>query len=1370
MKSDYLFLLTGLYLILTLYCENSFAGSVNTDLERIYIAEHLTVNDGLSHNEVTSIIQDNLGFLWLGTHGGLNRYDGYNFLKFKPDPENRENSIVSTSIEKLFEDSHENIWIGTKSGGISRYSLQKETFTNYTYAKNIAGSLSDQRVISFFEDNKKRIWIGTWSGGVNVYNYKTDSFTHYLHDQNVGSIIQTRDERIWAASYTGLWCFNEDEGLFNKVPLPANYSQIEWVKLIEDGNKPIIWIGGWESDILQYNYLTGNFKNFGNISGSNEVLKHTYSLFIDSKSHLWVGTWGQGLYQFDSKSGKFIKIALQPDDIGYSANLVILDIFEDKDGYLWVTTSGNGVFKINTDPFFFSYLDNYSDIASWMKGTDIVYIKRDQKERMWLGTSRKGLFFIDKKGLMKQVKNKNGNSVLKVSTIYRLQNDKYWVGYDGELSEVEWTGENAVLTPLSEIYKIPALRNFLKIISLHQENDTVWAGTQQSGLLKLLFKDNELIILNYYKSDLQKPNWLHDNRITRIFTDQYGKRWVATYNGLYIHENNGSFININKRIAGDGALTSDIIIDVARDNSGNIWLGTPNGINCIKKRKDGLYQHQYYNAESGLSGNYINAILVNELNQIWVSTNVGISRINQKSGHIYNFHACEGIRVNKFTERSAFIDGELFHFGGSGGIVSFNPVKLNEIQSTPDMVFTEMRLFNKKLKVGEEIKQRVLLDRSINHQEEILLSHDQNDISFEISVLDFDAPELNQYAYKMEGLEDLWVDLGNRNWITFNDLKPGNYKLHVKGANDKNVWNEEGRQVSIIVQPPWWMTWYAYIAYASIIFIIVLVIRYIAIRQERLSRNIDMLRLKNEQEKEINEMKLRFFTNISHEFKTPLTMIICPLKEMLSGNYNVKIPEGLYRKLNVIQKNAIQLQNLINQIIDLRKIDTGNVKLNMTDTHLKEFIEEIAISFRELAQINNKKFTINFNLKDLIIHTDKNKLETIINNLISNSFKYTSEGGRIDVQVRDDDHYFFIEVKDDGKGISEKNLSKVFDRYFQDDNNTENNSSGIGLALVRQMTGLLNGKIEVDSERGAGTNFRLIFKKYDKGLQHDVETAKPAFPNYLKPGLNDHLMSVYDKVKKQKVTFNNSILIVEDDNDLREYLEHLFEEKFTVISASDGEIGYQKALKARPDLIISDIMMPKIDGLELCDKIKSSTILEELPVILLTAKSTDHFKLIGASIGADDYISKPFDPDYLVTRVLNILNSREVLKEHYIKKIKLEPGNIEINDHQKEFIEEAIRIIEKNIDNPHLNARFLAEQLNLSQSTLYRKLKVITGMSITGFIRNIRIKRAAQLLKDGSRTIGEIAYEVGFSDLKYFRKNFEKLFNMSPGQYRSSIQ
>jgi len=1351
-------------------CLAVYPVSGNNDSSNDYIVDQLSVSDGLSHNEITTVIQDQLGFIWMGTRGGLNRYDGYSFLKFKPDPENISNSIISTSIEKIFEDSRGNIWIGTKSGGISRYSLQEEAFTNFKYEKDDPTSLSDQRVISFFEDDHKRIWIGTWSGGLNLYDYSTNTFTRYLPGDNVGSVTQTRDGRIWAATYHGIWFYSEQEDRFNKISLPVDYMRYEWVRIAEDPLEAALWIGGWECGVLKYNYQDGRIKEFDEIKNKEETLNNVYSLLIDTENNLWAGTWGQGLYMLDRKKEVFIEFELQPDEEAYSANQVVLDLFQDKDQCIWVGTNGNGVFRISDNRYFHNYLQTHQDVTDWLRGTDIGLIQRDEQDRFWLGSSRKGLFFIDKNGNFRKVSHKTGTEINKTNVLYRLHNGSYWIGFDGSLAELKWPGNDPLLYPVSELYNNPQLEEFSKITTIIQKGDTIWIGTQQNGLLKLLLQGNRIKVLSHYTSDLTRENWLRNNRITCLMADASQQIWVGTYHGLYLIKDDSSFVNINNKLPGNRSLTSEIILDLAQDENGNIWLGTPNGLNCIKKQEKGMYSLEYYDAGSGLSGDYINALLIEGSDNIWVSNNIGISKIDLKKGEINNFFESEGIHVRKFTEKSAYKDGEIFHFGGFGGIVTFDPknVKLN--RRIPEIVFTEFQINNKELEVGEEFNNHVLLNKSINYIDKITLAHDENDISLGISVLDYNAPERNSYAYKMEGLEDGWVNLGNRHWIAFNNLKPGEYRLHVKGANNNNIWNLDGIELHITVRPPWWLTQLAFFIYASVILGIVLVIRFIAVRQERLSRNIEILQIKSDQEKEINEMKLRFFTNISHEFKTPLTMILCPLQEILSGDHNIRIPEILSKKLLMIRRNATQLLDLINQIIDLRKIDTGNMQVDISQTDLKEFIREISISYEELARINHKTFHAETHLQDRLIWTDKSKLETIINNLISNSFKYTSEGGKIILKASDNEDHFIIEVTDDGKGISEENISKVFDRYFQEENNTGKSSSGIGLAIVKQLVEILQGEIEVESRVGVETRFRIILKKGKDHLSDGAsEITKIAPAKFRKLELASRYMPVPGKIKKQKTSDHHLIMIVEDEDEMREYLDQLLSGKFKVKTASDGEEGYQKVLEHKPDLVISDIMMPNVDGFELCERIKNNPVTEDIPVILLTAKSADQFKILGTRMGADDYISKPFDTDYLTAKVVNMLNARKMLKEHYAKKIKLEPRDVEINDHQKELIEKAIRIIEQNIDRPELNAQFLAEQLHYSQSTLYRNLKRITGQSITRFIRTIRLKRAAQLLKDEDKTISQIAYEVGFSDIKYFRKNFEKEFNVAPRKYRKSI-
>lgn len=1337
--------------------------------ERSLLKNFLTVENGLSHNEVTSIVQDNDGFIWIGTRGGLNRYDGYEFKIFNQEPGD-SNSLVNPSIESLFVDSKGNIWIGTKSGGVSKYDPDTECFKNFaTNYKQENKLLPDNRVLAFYEDSMGRIWMGTWRRGVVVYDERKDTIYQYLDNTSVRSIEGSTGGNIWVGANNGLFKFRENNGAITQQKIPANNFWCSELKF--DKKRNVLWITA--RGLIKYNVTTNQWKRYeiGDAYGASTV--HSYeSICLDKQGKIWLGTWGTGFYFFDPAKEVFQRYLIYPENRAtlnkdYDA---VLDIFQDKDGNFWLGTNGGGLCVL-TPKLEFHTVGYHPELNKGLINTRIMSVVDGHDGNLWLGTIGSGLIWSPDRENFYPVDyppgvNKSRFFIIKY--IYQDKDNRIWAGTNVGTFYIHFIDGVPNLINAAEKYRNNSILGRQAVSFLDAEN-MLWLGTLQNGLFLLDKRNNYKTIRHLIKHNSASGN-LNSNRISFLFNDSKDRVWIGTYNGLHIFNSSDSTVQIAEdyfKISGD--FSGNIITCIDEDIDGNIWVGTPNGLNRLTEIAPGQFSVTIFEEDKGLASNFIKGISHDSKGNVWISTNSGISKFVASDSTFINYNEMDGVRGKNFTEASVFRNerGELF-FGGTSGLTYFQPHEIKALPKSDSPVFTGLKIQNQPVAIHQKLGSKVVLSHSILHTGNLVIPYHYNNFEIQFSALDYKSMGKNKYKYLLEDHDENWNFIGERNFINFNNLKPGEYILNVKAANSNNVWNETPRKLKIKILPPFWQTWYALTIYILVVIAIVTIIRWNAVKQVRLANKLEMAKLQHDQDRKISEMKFQFFTNISHEFRTPLTLILAPLKEILSNEQKSKLSEDVVHKIGIVQKNATRLMKLVNQLLDFRKAETGNMKLMASNSNIEAFVREVCLPFYELAKINEIHFDVHSTLQSKQLWFDREKLEVVLNNLISNAFKYVQNKGHIEVALFEEEDEILLSVSDNGPGIHSAEIKHIFDRFYQVEKNDNYGSSGIGLALVKRLVELHKGSITVTSEPNVNTEFVVALPKGNAHLAADeMVHAENTKKNFVKsePVVANRLKQ-RPKVKPKS---DECILVVEDDIEVNHYLESLLQTYYRVETAFDGSSGYNKALEIKPDLILSDVMMPKTDGFELCKKIKSNDEISTIPVILLTAKSAANFKLLGIQTGADEYISKPFDPDYLIEKIRHLLENRKKLQKQFSKSVRLEPADVEITSSEEQFIQKAIALIENNLQNHAFNSEVLASEMNMSSSSLYRKLKALTDSSTAEFIRSIRIKRAGQLLADKERTITEIAYDVGFSDVKHFRTVFQKHFGCSPSEYRGKL-
>ena len=1318
-----------------------------------YTVEYLTTKEGLSSNYVTKIISDDLNTKWIATENGISKYNGNDFEIIKPGPLYPQ--LLNENIETLFRDSNNIIWIGTKSGGLSSINPVNNETKNYNL---IIGMSSDFnfRIFSINEDKIGRIWVGTYSKGVYVFDPKDSKLIYHFNDgENIGSIINDKEGNIWFSSLGNI-----------------NFFDLNKDKLMSYDTNSSKTIGDIVEDVKRNKILfissTGVLREFDKKNKKIKEIKKIESTFnpsmsIDNEGKLWVGTWRHGLYVSDSNIENFKKINLINAESGklpinYSS---INHIKHSTNNTTWLSMANGGVVILSPKRIFQS-IESIELGNSKLKDKNITSVFKDDKN-LYVGTLYSGLFKIDENGKTSLYEDTIGD---KINTIGRYNN--YIITGTKKALYIIDTKTNKIFKRNLSANNNKLAQNQITVFFIDSSNN-ILIGSQQYGLF---ITDEKGLFNNQFKRIKSGNSFNNSRRITGIRQDELDNIWISTYNGLYLLSEN----NKMTRYSDFSKITlPNIINDIIIDEF--IWLGTPNGLYKLDyKSKDqnnnfALNINQIINKKNGLNDEFINSILKvkkknSDTSSIWMSTMSEIVNYNRVTGGITHFNEQDGLKVTMFNLRAAHnYNNKTLYFGGNDDLTYASLDKINHIQETGNLIFTDLKINNNKVYPNQELNGRILIKKNLAYLDQITLSNKEK--SFSIGFVNNDYKEKSKYAYKLIGYQDQWINLGYQKEVDFTGLSSslfsnGNYKLQIASSLDNINWTNSA-EILINVKPPLFLSLPFLIIYILIIiFIIYLILRYY-LEGIHLKNSLVNIEMDKKRELKLTETKLSFFTNISHEFKTPLTLIISPLQELLN-NYDIKAE--ISSKLITAEKNANKLLNLINELLDFRKADHGLLKIKVVNGDFTNFSKEIFLLFSELAK--SKKIEYHFHSKQEVINFpfDRNKMEIVLSNLISNALKFTPDGGKIDVYVKSINGFCICTIKDTGIGIPINDIDKVFDEFYMVKREINSNTvgTGIGLFLSKKIIELHHGQIDVLSEYGIGTeiiasinmdpaNYREIDLNFKKS--EDISSYK-----HNEDSLNLTNLNIESK---------ETLLIIDDNKDIRTYLRSLLSNEYHILEAENGDLGCIAATQKMPDLIISDIMMPVKDGITLCSELKNNLSTSHIPIILLTARNSTLFEISGLESGADDYITKPFNANIVKARIKSLLDNRTSTRKHLLNKVRFEPI-IEVNDKDIEigFIEKAITLVEENIQNTNFGIDKMTDYFCMSQSTLYRKIKSLTGLSLTAFIRSIRLKQAAFLISTTDTKLSYICYEVGFNDYKYFRTSFKQQFNCLPSKYKNS--
>jgi len=1370
--------LFGLTLIMFFLTTNVYSQEV--------LFKHLTSDDGLSQNFISCILQDQKGFMWFGTKDGLNRYDGNAFVVYQHDPFDTT-TISDNFITSLFEDSRGYIWIGTLNGGLNCFERETETFHQIRYRSTISRTINSQEIKSLAEDSKGNIWIGTrgegvfklslnkiksfdithkqyvnqpdkagslssnivsalffdsngvlWVGtlnGLDKFNFETEKFSQYqiqtrnpkapanYFDNTVYSISESSNGTLWLGTLSGLVKFDRQSGSYKLFPHHYDVFRYGWgsiMQIVED-NFQKLWLATpgelmrFDPITLSYDYFKNDFFNPRSISYNS-----ISSLYLDRAGILWVGTAGMGINFYDSKLNRFSTFVIKSDPSSRITGFSVRSVLQESDDIVWVST--DALYRWNRRTGETKSYETDSNRPDDFGNTGPWSIIKSDDGRIWTATNE-GVYSYDP------------------------SNEK--------IRQYKFNPADTMGLPQKEVYAV---------FEDHKKN--IWIATE-NFFCQLINVDSGIFQCYRYQASLP-----YGQRVRPvIYQDNNEIFWLGTRYGLIRFDlQKKSFYAYKNDPAKPNSLNNDIINSICPDpfkSDKILWLGTSGGgLNRFDIDKK-TFKH--FAEKEGLPNNVVYGVLPDGKGNLWLSTNKGLSKFNPKDNSFRNYDVHDGLQSNEFNTGAYYRskNGELF-FGGIKGLNYFYPDKIKDNPYLPKIVLTNLKLEDRYISHKSE---NSVLQKTISETDEIVLSYADDVITLEFASLDYSAPSKNRYAYKLENFNKDWIYSGSVHSATYTHLPYGEYIFRVKGSNNDGIWNEKGIALKLIVTPPWWSTWWAYIFYFALFFTGLYLIRRYELTRIKLKNQLKAEKVETVSLIKLDQLKSHFFANISHEFRTPLTLILGQVESVMSSNIETK-EKG---KLQVANRNARRLLTLINQLLDLSKLEAGSMELQAEQHNIISFLKSLLYSFESLA--NSKKINLKFESEgaNIQLRFDSDKMEKIICNLISNALKFTSENGEIKLIVTVFSSTVEIIIKDNGIGIPENRLPHIFNRFYQIDRSItrEYEGTGIGLALTKELVELHKGQINVNSKEGEGTEFiihlplgdlkvekeQLVEIPLDKfSMDHDFETIEKEQQS----GIMDPLSGIQHPAAR----IQEIILIVEDNADIRAYIREQLENDYKVIEGCNGEEGLSIAQKEIPDLIITDVMMPKMDGYQFSKKIRGDEKTSHIPIIMLTAKAGLDDKMEGLETGVDDYLTKPFSARELKVRVKNLIYQRKELRKRFSKTAIIKPSDVSTISIDQVFLEKAIKTIETSFEDEQFGVDRLAEQMNMSVSQLNRKLNALIDQAPGHLIRSLRLQRAMELLKHNRGTIAEICYKVGFNDQAYFSRAFKKQFGASPSDYK----
>ena len=1330
-----------------------------------YDIVNLTNNDGLSNSSINSIYQDSSGLLWFGTWDGLNVYNGRNFKTYKPDPGNAQ-SISNNIIRDIVEEQKNIQWIATDRG-INRLDTRKNTFERFFTDKGNQTIFSEH---SFYiaRNSSNRIFASIYAQGVFFFNAASHQFEHLKAVQNF------RTKKIFFDLDDNLWVYTEDKVLFkivfkkgkSKTPAIENVVQFQHVKNIESvfyHSNNEIWMQTTDEKFYSYRISEGVVIESPIKTEKTGVLR---AMLFMNGYQLWGAA--SGLYRYNLKTNVLETVL---------PNVSVLSLIAGTQQIVWVGTDTQGVWQLSPsrEKFHTYSAENIQAFGS----SAVRTFFEDRNRALWVGTKGSGIYTFNRKtdnqesGFNQHFTTANGLLNNSVFTVVEGQENEYWIGTDGRGINYYDTKKLKMCTLLVN----DSLRRKVNLSSVYSilptDNNVLWVGTSGYGMYKLeIDRSTNPYSIKNYKQYIFKNNHssLSNNIVYSIIRDDASHLWIATRGGGLNRFNRQTEQFQNFRFSSNSSdfISSDDILCLYKDTRGILWAGTSMGLNKLIRFENGKPVFTRYTEKEGMPNNTIHGILEDKEHNLWLSTNKGLAELvhDRKNTRIVSYFKKDGLQNNEFSDGAFYQSpySHQFYFGGISGFNVFNPLEITHSNYIPSLIMDAFFVDNIETNFSDFLAMK-------SSDQTLILSYKIKSFSFKFIPLDYLSGTKCEISYLLEGYQKDWIQLGTSNTIVFTNLPTGKYVLKVRCSNADKIWSEQYFSLPIIMRPPWWASTIAYFCYFVLLIGLVIVIHRFIKNQLNARNNILLKELEKQKIEEIHQAKLRFFTNIAHEFSNSLTLIYGPCEQLLRTHAT----DGFTRKyINIIKSNSERMQTLIQQLIDFRKAETGHLQLKIERVYIPELVKFVIDNFMEVLEQKEIQLSLTFSPKTFHWQTDRDSIEKIVFNLVSNAVKYTPANHKINVVVETIDDRLFIRVTNTGVGIKLAYQQSIFDRFevldrfeMQVSKGIETRN-GIGLALCKNIVEVLQGTISVESDGETSTSFIVSLPELalDK-TQNSINSAAPIPKSIVETNedeLHDKIRISIPDTKKEGM-----VLIIDDEKEIRELLSDFLSDRYEVAEAANGQEAIELMRIRMPLIIVCDIIMPVMNGVEFVKTMKEQELTRHIPIILLSSKSSVESQIEGLEVGADAYLSKPFHPRHLEALIESLLHRNQAVlaySESAYAALEQFEGKL-VHKEDKDLMLRITQIIHDQMDNESLTLDFIASETALSKMQLYRKMKEIIGQTPTEYIRSIRLKQAEKLLKTTNKTVQEIMYTCGFNNKAYFYREFAKKYHLTPKEYRN---
>ena len=1322
-------------------------------------AKLFTVENGLSSSMVTDIHQDRSGFIWVATEDGLNRFDGIKFTVYRQDKANNE-GMSSNFIHVLFEDHVGKMYTGSLHG-LQYYDQATDSFRTIPLMIG-QKKIANVRVLAMCQRRNGDILVGTSGHGIFRIERKGSEIYAKPLPLKVPSnlIIQ-----LFEDSERNLWVSTEDQGLhrFTDTSLKSNKAYFVSKKIQNNIITSLcqdkygrVFAGNMVSGLYQYNAASDTFQNVPHMGEGNLPIA---DLKVNDNGQILIGTRGQGMKYFDSGSGKILDMNHNVDTFDFAKSKVF-STCEDNSGNTWLGIYQKGLLLLGVNSNRFGYMGYKSATKNLIGSSAVKALFEDSNRTIWVGTDSEGMYALPhggKSSVHYQKGDNNPAAPENVMAIFEDSDKNLWTGsYLTGLSKLDRkTGKFTHSDKLSD----KKGDNVQRVFDIREDaKKRLWIATMGSGIFCMDLRTGTVENFDALpgRISLPKENFLPNSWVNCLLIARDNKLFIGTFNGLArLDLDTKNFVST---FGANSLLKGVVIYSLFDDDKGNLWAGTSQGLKKIARATKAITT---YDMGNGLPSNLISSVRGDRAGNLWLSTNRGLSKMDLESNTFVNFYSADGLQGNEFSQGASMVarNGD-FYFGGINGLTYFKPEEIRMSGRRPAVRIVDLYIHDKAVKKGMKSGGYMIVDTTVSSAKEFNLAHHDNSFSLEFSTMDFIDAERVSYMYAIN--DNDWTALrAGTNRLTFDNLAPGKYQFRLKAKSSKT--DSEETRVTIIIHPAWYFSVWAWVIY-GLFGLLAATYIFKTFKNRRLAKQEALAHQRRE---EVNEAKLAFFINIAHEIRTPLTLVVSPLQKLLNQDYNAERMH-LYE---IMGRNTKRILDLVNQLMDIRKIEKGQMSLQFSTVEIVDFTKEICLLFEEQIEAKKIDFLVDAPSQRIFAQIDPLNFDKVLINVLSNAFKFTPKGGRIRVALslsdaRDSNGRpaLMMAIEDSGPFIDQHETERIFDCFYQSDHHRDHNrhGTGIGLHLVKQLVELHGGRIRAENMADMGCRFVIEMPVEEVSTSEFDPTGKISSADHLLQNMTEDTGQKSRSRKKSK-----RLVVVDDDSEICNYLADEMSGEFTVFSYANGEEAYKAILKETPDLIVSDVMMPVMDGMTLCKKVKANPLVNHIPVILLTAKTAESTNAEGLEMGADAYITKPFNVQILMKTIKGLIRNRQILKnndneQHYQEEFI---SKVNIKASEEKLLEKVHLLINKHLANPDLSVEMISSEIGISRVHLHRKLKELTNLTTRDLIRNVRLKQAADLMTVKGLTVSEVAFAVGFANVNSFSVAFKELYGVSPTMF-----